>query len=230
MRYAERWIIAEADRYLLSTAILNGRINQKKRPFCVCGGVYRPEPVLCVPPNNGEIHLVYSGIIDQTKRGAFTAAQVAEFLDENYRTHIIGFGSEEDVGSLRHLIRVINEKKGRVVLRYEGIKLGEQFTSFLQGCHIGYSTQSPEPEFNGSSFPAKIFSYLTNRLRVVSISTEAIRASEASSVIHFYYHDDPKEIADVVRGVNLKGAPQGLILVGKLHEKFLRDISWLLAI
>jgi hypothetical protein len=225
MRHAERWMIAEADRYLLSTAILNSRVNRKNKPFSVCGGVYRPEKAMCVPSDDGRVHLVYSGIIDQVKRGAFTAVRVAEHLDDTYRTHIIGFGRQEDIAALRALIEVVNQKKGGVAVTYEGIKLGAEFNRFLQRCHIGYSTQSPGRDFNASSFPAKIFSYLTNRLRVVSISTEAIRASEASSVIHFYYHDDPGEIADVVRGVDLTSVVREADLVGRLHEDFVRDIS-----
>jgi hypothetical protein len=44
-------------------------------------------------------------------------------------------------------------------------------------------------------------------------------------VIHFYYHDDPGEIADVVRGVDLTSVVREADLVGRLHEDFVRDIS-----
>jgi hypothetical protein len=229
MRTAEHRLIAAADRYLLSTEILNKKINPAKKPFCVCGGVYKAERPLAEPPNDGKTHLVYSGVIDKIKRGAFTAVQTAEFLDPHFHTHIIGFGRQEDVTALQDLIAEVNQKGGGQVT-YEGSKFGDEFLSFLQGCHIGYSTQTPNHEFNTSSFPAKIFSYLTNRLRVVSISTDAIQASEASSVIHFYYEDNPREIANVVRSVDLADVSREVNVVRSLHDNFLRNMARLLEI
>jgi len=229
MRHAEHRLIAVADRYLLSTEILNKKINPTKKPSCVCGGVYQVERILSSPPNDGKIHLVYSGVIDQVKRGAFTAVQTAEFLGPDFHTHIIGFGRSEDIKALLDLIAEVN-RRGGCQVTYEGIRLGDEFLRFLQSCHIGYSTQAPDHEFNSSSFPAKIFSYLTNRLRVVSISTDAIKSSEASPVIHFYYHDDPSEIADVVRNVDLTDVSREVGMVQKLHENFLISISTLLGI
>jgi len=182
---------------------------------------------MLLPDDDGKIHVVYSGIIDKIKMGAFNAVQAARFLGNQYHVHIIGFGEDDDINSLISLIYEIN-LLGNAFVSYDGIKSGTDFSCFLQKCHIGLSTQSPEADFNSTSFPAKIFSYIANGLNVVSVDISVIKDSPVSSFLFFYSNNNPNEIADAVKKASFSEELSYLNLLNKLDDEFKDCISKLL--
>lgn len=219
----EKKLIQIADRYVISTELLINHPLLKKKPYSVCSGVYRSQPAVSSPPNDGKIHVIYSGIIDSLKQGAMNAVSAAEYLDANYCLHIIGFGADEDILDLKQKIININAL-GKCTVIFSGMKSGASYVDYLQRCHIGLSTQSSGGNFNNSSFPAKIFSYFGNGLQVVSVNTLAISQSYISTQIKFYDIGNPRNIAEAIHTASVSlNSRSSFDLMKTLNLKFEED-------
>jgi len=169
--------------------------------------------------DDNRVHVVYAGTLDSRKGGAFVAAASAEFLDENYHVHIIGFGTREQTNHLESIVDRIN-KESEAIVSYDGLLMGEDYVRFLQKCHIGLSTQNPDGEYNNTSFPSKILSYLANGLRVVTIRIEAIERSVIGDKVYYYEEQDPREIASVISRIDLNQTYDSRQVINGLDAEF----------
>ena len=154
-----------ADAYIFPTELLNEKVNKSGKPHVFIYGTYRVEEDRKCKFDDGKIHAVYAGTFDPRKGGGFAAAAAGK-LDFNYHIHIIGFGTEKDKKSLQDSI-VKLAKTTSCKVTYDGLLSGEEYIRFIQSCHIGLSTQNPDADFNETSFPSKVLSYMSNGLRVV---------------------------------------------------------------
>ena len=198
VRKAELDFISQCDKYIFPTQLLNEKFNIKGKPFVVVHGVYSVAPKLIGKFQDGKIHVVYGGTFDPNKGGA--AATTAAYLPDNYCVHICGFGTHADTELICHIIEETN-KKGGATVTFEGLLYGEDYTRFIQQCHIGLSTQNPAATFNGTSFPSKILVYLSNGLSVVSIRIPAIATSAVADAVRFYDEQTPQKIAEAIMQV-----------------------------
>ena len=199
VRKAELDFISQCDKYIFPTQLLNEKFNIKGKPFVVVHGVYSVAPKLIGKFQDGKIHVVYGGTFDPNKGGA-AAATTAAYLPDNYCVHICGFGTHADTELICHIIEETN-KKGGATVTFEGLLYGEDYTRFIQQCHIGLSTQNPAATFNGTSFPSKILVYLSNGLSVVSIRIPAIATSAVADAVRFYDEQTPQKIAEAIMQV-----------------------------
>ena len=151
---------------------------------------------------DGKIHCVYAGTLDPRKGGAAAAAASALFLNGNYHIHILGFGNEKEKKEMYDIIDDIS-KKTEARITYDGLLSGDEFTSFIQSCDIGFSTQNPDAAFNSTSFPSKILTYMVNGLRVVSIRIPAIEKSAVGKFMYYYDEQTPENIANAVKSIDL---------------------------
>lgn len=186
-----------ADAFILSNDLLDSKINHHHKPSIVIYGTYQVEPKRVEKFNDGKIHIVYAGTFDPDKGGAQIAITAAEHLPENYHLHICGFGSIQDVEFVKQMITDV-QVKSKATITYDGLKKGDEFICFLQQCHIGLSTQKPEGEYNDTSFPSKVLSYIANGLAVVSIRIPVLQKAAVSSVLTFYDKPEGKLIADAI--------------------------------
>ena len=216
-----------ADGYVFSNDLLNKKVNPKNKPHIVIYGTYKNETKLSEHFNDGKKHVVYAGTFDMQKGGAAYAISAAEFLDENYHVHIIGFGSKEDK---EKLLRNIEEtsKKTKCAITYDGLLSGNDYLSFLQKCHIGLSTQNAGGKFNDTSFPSKILSYMANGLRVVSARIPVVEKSEIGEYMQYYLSQTPQEIAKAIKSVNLDDEYNSRKKVAELDEQFKIGIGGIL--
>ena len=90
----ENGLLNQADAFLYSTDLLKDKLAFSK-PNLIIYGEYKTYPKLSSPINDGRIHLLYAGIIDEHKKGAFNALEASKYLSEKYVLHIIGFGQIE---------------------------------------------------------------------------------------------------------------------------------------
>ena len=218
---------SKADRYLIPTIMLNNKINKQSKPYSICHGIYKVESKCTEKFNDGKIHCVYAGTFERTKGGAQMAVQAALHLTKKYYIHILGFGNKHDEEELKKLIDDVN-KKTQCVVTYEGSKSGKEYTSFLQKCDIGLSTQTSVGEYNDSSFPSKILSYLSNGLSVVSISIPVVVTSAVRDCISLYEKPNPLEIANAIMRVNNDSMEKGYRTIQKLDAEFRDSITHLL--
>ena len=102
------------------------------------------------------------------------------------------------------------------------------YLKFLQSCQIGLSTQTPEGDYNDSSFPSKVLSYLANGLRVVSIRIPVLERSSIAALLSFYDEDTPEAIAAAIQKIDLTQPYDSRAVIRQLDAQFTNDICVLL--
>ena len=219
--------IKTADKYILISEVLQNEIGINDKECIVCSGTYKAENTVNEPPKDGKIHIVYAGTLDTTKGGAYFAVSSAKYLNEKYHMHILGFGNEQQKSQLFELIEK-TKKETNCTITYDGCLQGESFKSFLQGCHIGLSTQNPNGAYNGTSFPSKILVYLANGLRVVSVKIPAIEKSPVGQAMFYYEVATPEEIAKAILKVDLSQPYDSRALIDGLNTDLISSIDKLL--
>ena len=216
-----------ADAYIFPTKILDYKLNTEAKPSVIIHGTYKVEPDRKTKINDDKIHIVYAGTFDPRKGGAIASVGAAEFLDENYHLHILGFGSNQDKQNLLSEIEVIN-KESKCKVTFEGLLSGEDYIRFIQSCHIGLSTQNPSGAYNDTSFPSKILSYMVNGLRVVSIRIPVVETSAIGEHINYYDEQTPEKIANAIKSIALGDKYDGRRKVEEIDLKFKNSIGEIL--
>lgn len=220
---AEEQIIRMADAYIFPTMLLNEKINLNNKPYALIHGTYRVESDRKVSFSDDKIHVVYAGTLDYRK-GAWEVVRCAKYLPKNYCVHILGFGSDEEICKIKEEV-VLIRKEHRCNVIFEGYLKGESYIKFVQKCHIGLSPQDPNADFNDTSFPSKILSYMANGLQVVSVRIPAIETSAIGDSIYYYEKQEPEEIAKAIQSVDLNCERKGRELINELNRRFVEEIA-----
>lgn len=224
-RFIEDKTIETADSYLFASDTLSSIINKDNKPSIVIYGSYCVRPQISTKFSDGVTHVIYAGTFDPKKGGAKASIQAAEFLNEMYHLHICGFGSEEEINTVKKGIEDTS-KRCKTKITYEGLLQGDNYISFLQKCDIGLSTQNPVGSYNDTSFPSKIISYMANGLSVVSINIKAVSTSKIGPFISLYNNPEPREIARAIMSVSKITDPRDII--SQLDYDFKQRIKGLL--
>ncbi len=224
----EQKLFDVADAYIFPTELLDKKVNIGKKPSAIIYGTYQVEEERDKKLFSDEkIHCVYAGTFDPRKGGAIAAVKAAQYLDENYHMHIIGFGSEEDKINLLDEIEKV-KKATKATVTYDGLFSGEEYIEFIQSCDIGLSTQNPNAAFNDTSFPSKILSYLANGLRVVSIRIPVVETSKIGDMLFYYEKQTPQEIAKAIMSVDMKKEYNSRNRISELDKEFVKNLATLL--
>lgn len=224
IKYEQKYFHA-ADAFLLSTILLEPKVNTNGKPFMVMNGTYELEQIVSEKFQDGKIHVVYAGTFDPRKGGLSAAVDSTKFLTSDYHLHICGFGTLQEVDNVKKMI-CDTQKKTFCHISFEGLLKGEDYIKFIQKCHIGLSTQNPKAKFNNTSFPSKILSYLSNGLEVVSIRIPAIETSSVGSSLYYYEEQEPSAIANAIMSVTKFSDKRNLIL--KLDQQAQSDFKLLI--
>ncbi len=208
--------IRNSNSFIFSTDLLDKKINLENKPSVILYGNYKVFPRLNKTNNDNKIHLLYAGIIDKDKAGAFNAVEAMRFLDEKYILHVIGFGEIEE---LKEKIRIVNSLS-KAVIFYDGLKTGDDFIIYAQKCHIGLSTQKMEGEYLDTSFPSKILTYLGLGLNVVSCNIRCVEVSAISKLVSSYSIDKPEEISKSIQEVELRSFQEITEKLNLLNNNF----------
>jgi hypothetical protein len=219
----EQKIFNSADYFLFSTELLAKTISSNKEGIIIYGN-YSVFETLATPIADGKIHLVYAGIIDSHKAGAFNAIESAVYLPENYVMHIIGFGEVDKL--IKRIVQINNTSNCKVY--YDGIKSDNQYIEFCQSCHIGLSTQKMEGTYLNTSFPSKILSYLGMGLKVVSCYVSCVSESRIGDLVSYYQIDEPKNIAEAIMKVEINEVNTSIEIIRKLDVELVQSIKGLL--
>lgn len=229
-RKKENFMFSAAESYIFSTELLNKEINTENKPYAVCNGTYTVAESLAkekIFDDKEKIHCVYAGTLDPQKGGAAAAAAAGEYLPENYHMHILGFGSAAETENMKKLTEQIN-CKAKATVTYDGLLTGEEYLKFIQSCDIGLSTQNPDADFNATSFPSKILSYMSNGLRVVSVRIPAVEQSAVGNMLYYYNNQTPEEIANAIMAVDIADGYDGKYVIAELDKCFTEYIKNLL--
>lgn len=216
-----------ADGFIFPTELLSEKVNTEKKPEVIIYGTYHIEKELPKLFSDGKIHCVYAGTLDPRKGGA-AAVEAALFLNGDYHIHILGFGNEKEKAEMLNIIDDIS-KKTEAKITYDGLLSGDEFTSFIQSCDIGFSTQSPDAAFNSTSFPSKILTYMVNGLRVVSIRIPAIEKSAVGKFMYYYDEQTPENIAKAIKSIDFSEEYDSRKAIGMLDKAFICDLKKMLS-
>lgn len=227
-RKREMRFIQKADGYLFVSQLLEELCNKKHKPYAISHGVYGAEKRLCEPADDGKIHLIYSGTFHPVKDGPWSAVRAAAFLPNKYRMHILGAASPRQVVRLQKMIDELADPL-KCEVSYDGVWHGEDFTRALQSCHIGLSTRNPAGEFNNTSFPSKILTYMANGLRVVSVRVPAIERSDVNQLITYYDEHKPEEIAKAILSVDVEAPYDSRAEIKKLEDRLASELTEMIA-
>jgi len=230
IRQKEIKLAKKASGYIFPTDLLDKEINTEKKPSAIIHGTYKVEKIInkkIFDEEEQKIHCVYAGTFDPRKGGCLATIAAVEYLPSNYHVHILGFGSNEDVEKVKNIIKE-TKKKSKANVTYDGLLKGEEYINFIQNCQIGLSTQNPDSQFNNTSFPSKILSYMANGLRVVSIKIRVVEESKIGNLIYYYNEQTPQDIANAIKNVNFNDNYDSRKLILKLDEQFLKDIKIIL--
>lgn len=218
--------IKTAEAYIFPTILLNDLLNRANKPYCLIHGTYHVEGNKNLSFDDDKIHCIYSGTLD-SRKGAIAAVESAEYLDSRYHIHILGFGSESEKKFLLQLMDKIKSKTS-CEISFDGLVTGKPYIDFLQKCQIGLSTQDPNANFNNTSFPSKILTYLSNGLRVVSVKIPVIEKSDVSRLLFFYEEQTPEAIAKRIKEINVLEPYDSRKCIEQLDEVFTKELNELI--
>ncbi len=225
-RRMEDKFIASANKYIFPTQMFNKRFNKQNKPYVIIHGTYQVEDDRNLSFDDDKIHVVYAGTFDPRKGGAIAAVKSAQWLTEKYHIHILGFGDSVEIEKL--ILDVNSQSKATVT--FDGLLSGNEYIEFLQKCHIGMSTQNPDADFNDTSFPSKILSYMANGLRVVTVSIPAIKISDVGNELYYYQNQTPKDIAQTIMNINFNDSYDSRKKIAELDKEFTKKLKELLYI
>lgn len=199
----ENKFIKSAHSYICATNLLVNQISKIRTgtfQYVVLYGPYKKQKLIIDATfNNKKINLLYVGKISESK-GIFRAIGLAKFLSSDYCIRIIGYGEDYELGRMRAEIDKSNRENECKVI-FDGIKIGEDYIRYVQSCEIGLVLQDMNAEYNPTSFPSKILSFLSNGIEVIAPAIKNIAESPFSSMIHLYNSQDNAEIALLIRDV-----------------------------
>lgn len=217
--------------YIYPTRLLNDVVNKEGAPYLVIHGAYKDvgatffDDEVCDEPslaNRNIYHIAYTGILDP-KKGCIEVVKAAEFLDDSFHIHILGFGNDDELRFLNNTIEDI-KKKTKCEVTYDGLRKGSAYTNYLSKINLGVCTLNTEQGFIATQFPSKIISYMAAGSPVLCSDVEAIKTSDVAGAITFYKGNTPKEIAEGMKTARRKGAIDSKQLLSVCHERFKKEI------
>lgn len=216
----ELQIVDLADSYIFPNNLMKNLLKVEGKPIFIIYGSYSIENYETKKQfNDGKIHLVYAGIIDTLKNGAFNALSATRFLSDAYVLHILGFGQQKDIDLLKSEIGNIDSQ---CTVYYEGQKTGEEYIDFMRSCHIGLSTQRNEGKYLEYTFPSKVLSYMSMGLTVVTARIDCLTKSSLNSLMNFYDYEDGESIAHTILSVDLNKREQNVEKIKELDQELIQ--------
>lgn len=190
--------------------------------YTVCYGAYLP---LTIQKQNddGIVRVVYAGTIENSKVGAYTAVNAAQYLPANYEMHIAGFGSEESIKKIKSMIEA-NNAEYDCKIKYHGKLDGKDLDDLLLSCDIGLSTYVIRLPFSNCVFPSKLTTYVCHGLKVVIGRSENFEKAEIAKGWTYYEDNTGASIADGIVRAAASEAVDCSELIRSLDSRF---VTWL---
>lgn len=212
------------DKYLFCSELLQNRVNLKNLPYVVVEGFYKYIRPNVEKFNDGKIHCIYGGIIDEVKGGAFRSVKAAEYLPDNYVIHILGFG---DKAKLQSIIKE-RESFRQCKVVYEGLKQGQDYIDFISKCDIGLSLMTMREDINNTAFPSKLILYMACGLNVVACRVKVLEISKTSKAITFYDEDSAEAIAEAIMKIKTDKSANLKTIMDTIDLSFKNNLNKLL--
>lgn len=223
LKKSEIKLLELADYYILVNENLKNELLNKEA--IILYGSYWDFTNKQLKKSNEIIKVVYSGVIESVNSAAFKLINLLAFLNDNIEIHILGYGNNDDISLLNVNIKCINSKYLKDRVFYHGLLTGDKFNEFLQTCHIGVNAQK-EGDYMNTAFPSKIFTYLSNGLKVVSTNVTSIKNSKIANYIIFSDDDSELSIANSINNISINNNMCNYSeIIKHLHYSFVIDLN-----
>lgn len=213
--------IASADGYILSNYYIKTKVDFGVKKICVAHGSYSKCKLDKI--DNffvNKVNLIFAGMIEHVRNGAFNSVEISKYLDRNYVVHILGYSdNSEIIDELLGRINKINLELGYIACVYHGEMRGDEYDIFLNSCQIALNPQRIS-EFMDYAFPSKILSYLSHNLRVVSVKLNSLLNSDVSDYIIFSETDIPQDFAKIILSINTDIDCDNIVFIENLNTNF----------
>lgn len=231
MSALEHNLLTKAESYIYPTELLNSIVNIKQKPYLVVHGSYKDVGAQFFSDSKKEVvyfdpnlyHVAYTGILDP-KKGCMDVVKAAEYLDESYYIHILGFGDVEEIDMINQMIKKL-ELKTKCKMSFDGLRKGQEYTNYLSHLNLGICTLDTERQFINTQFPSKIISYMTAGVPVLCSAAKSIMTCDVSSAITFYKGNTPKDIAEGIEHARQKSAINTQKLLEDCDAKFKKELN-----
>jgi len=194
-----------ADGFLFASPFMIELVKDRK-PSIISYGSYKVFPIKN-RINDGRIHVIYSGVIENLRKAAKLVTNAAIYLPEDYVIHIAGYGTEANLKEIVSLCNQINKIKGYTAIKYHGLLLGTEFNNLLDNCTIAVNCHSYSNEDlwkSKYSFPSKIPLNMGHNLYLVSYNMPLILESPFAKFATFFNEFTPEAIANAIINCSAK--------------------------
>ena len=219
------------DRFIFVNDVMKEELDHKYN--CVLYGPYRMSNSIRKERDFGDmngdiIKIVYAGGITKMK-AAETTIKTAEYLPDNYRVVVIGYGDDESISELKKAVLEQNKRAGFEKTSYEGFYFGEDYDRFLSQCDIGISLyESPDGELEDATkymFSSKIMSYLSHGLYVVASETTSLMKSVLLEEVKTTPDMKPINVAKAILSVDFANESNAFDIITDMDNKFKKDLD-----
>ncbi len=155
-----------------------------------------------IPPKrtDGKIVLVFTGMIETVRNGAFISIECMKYLPSNYTLYLSGPVSKDVEEQFYNSLSNVNRECMRKACVYLGMLDDAEYEKLLLSADIALNPQR-EGLFGDFVFPSKILTYMSYGLQVVSTKGKSILESKLAAYIEFADAFTAESVAKTVQRV-----------------------------
>jgi hypothetical protein len=230
-KHIELKLFKFCDAFIISSEIIVPFLRESGSLGEILGEIPGPliQPFLAKSASTGEnVKMVYAGVVDQVKTGAFITLELSKKLDnEKFEIDIYGYGDESAIKYLNSEIEK-NSKTSKTKVTFKGSIPPEKLSECLMDYDVGLALQGFSDSPGESAFPSKILHYISAGLDVVATGTPSVNCWKSRDMIYVY--SDPR-LGDLVQFLNdyqkagENGASQASVLDSSIKRKLKEGIN-----
>lgn len=174
--------------------------------------------------SNENIVLVFTGMIETVRNGAFLSIECMKYLPSNYTLYLSGPVSKGTEEQFYTSIDNVNQGCGREACVYKGMLGDSEYENLLLSADIALNPQR-EGSFGDFVFPSKILTYMSYGLQVVSTKGRSIVESELAGCIAFAEDFTAESVANTIQRVANSPLTDYRDVLNKLEMDFRRKLK-----
>lgn len=230
----EKKLLNLPDGFILASPFMRELISEKKN-IVNYGSYAVSHNDAGAQKTSYECLIIYTGIVETLRNGAFIVAESAGYLPEGYTVQIAGFGFPEDIAALKEKCNAVNQKAKRTVVEYIGCLNHNELSELMQKATLAINAHTyAEDEIWKSkySFPSKIPLNMANGLFVVTYPYDIITTSPMKDACIYFDELTSESMAKaIVEGVDkithTNVDPKAIIT--QLDKEFVSDLADLIS-
>lgn len=173
---------------------------------------------------SGNIVLVFTGMIETVRNGAFLSIECMKYLPSDYTLYLSGPVSKGTEEQFYTSINNVNRECGREACVYMGMLGDAEYENLLLSADIALNPQR-EGSFGDFVFPSKILTYMSYGLQVVSTKGRSIVKSDLAGCIAFAEDFTAESVANTILRVANSPLTDYRDVLNKLEMDFRRKLK-----